>query len=68
MADRVYKKIRVTGCSAKSVEKAVEIAIAKASDSVHSMSWFEVTEIRGAVADGKVAEWQVTVDLSFKVD
>ena len=29
MADRVYKKIRLTGCSTKSIEKAVEVALAE---------------------------------------
>jgi flavin-binding protein dodecin len=68
MADKVYKKIRVTGCSTESIEKAVEIAVVKSSASVHGMAWFEVTEIRGAIADGKPAEWQVSVDVAFKVD
>ena len=68
MGDKVYKKIRVTGCSTKSIEKAVEIAVAKAGESLHGMAWFEVTEIRGAIGDGKPAEWQVSVDVAFKID
>ena len=68
MADRVYKKIRVTGCSTESIERAVETALAKSAASVHGMAWFEVTEIRGAIAEGKPAEWQVSVDVAFKVD
>jgi dodecin len=68
MADKVYKKIRVTGCSTESIEKAVQIALTKSAESVHGMAWFEVTEIRGAIADGKTAEWQVSVDVAFKVD
>ncbi len=68
MPDRVYKKIRLTGCSTKSIEKAVEVALAKSAESVHAMAWFEVTEIRGAITEGKPAEWQVSVDVAFKVD
>lgn len=68
MSDKVYKKIRVVGCSGESLEKAVTLAIAKASESLHGISWFEVVEFRGAVKDGKPVEWQATVDLGFKLD
>ena len=68
MAEKVFKKIRVTGCSTTSYEKAIEAAVRKASESVHGMAWFEVTELRGAIADGEPAEWQATVDVAFKVD
>ena len=68
MAERVYKKIRVTGCSEESYKHAIETAVAKAAESVHGIAWFEVAELRGAVRDGAVAEWQATVDVAFKVD
>ncbi len=68
MGDKVFKKIRVVGCSDRSFEHAVELAVAKAAESVHGLAWFEVVEHRGALSDGKVVEWQVTVDVAFKVD
>jgi len=68
MSGKVYKKIEVVGCSGDSIEKAIEIALAKASESVRNISWFEVREIRGAVRDGKPSEWQVTALAGFKVD
>ena len=68
MSTRVYKKITVTGCSAESYKQAVEAAVEKAAESVHGMAWFEVTELRGAIQDGKPSEWQATVDVAFKVD
>ncbi|MEP0774154.1 MAG: dodecin domain-containing protein [Acidobacteriota bacterium] len=68
MKEKVYKRIQLVGCSAESIERAVALALAKASETVHGMSWFEVKEIRGAIADGAPAEWQVTVEVGFKVD
>ena len=68
MSDKVYKKISVVGCSEEGIAKAIELAVAKATETLHALSWFEVTEIRGAVRDGKPAEWQVTLDLGLKVD
>jgi flavin-binding protein dodecin len=32
------------------------------------VSWFEVAEQRGAIRDGKVTEFQVTLKVGFKVD
>ncbi len=63
----VFKKIEVVGTSTKSIDEAIQNAIAKASESVKEISWFETTEIRGRVADGKVDEFQVTVKVGFKV-
>jgi len=68
MSEKVYKKIRVVGCSDESYEKAIAIAVQKASESLHGMSWFEVTELRGAIQEGQPVEWQVALDVAFKVD
>lgn len=68
MPDKVYKKIEVVGCAGESIEKAIANAIAKAGESLHALSWFEVKEIRGAVRDNRPCEWQVTVQLGFKLD
>ena len=68
MGDKVYKQITVTGCSDESYKQAVEAAVEKAAESVHGMAWFEVTDMRGAIKDGKVSEWQATVDVGFRVD
>jgi flavin-binding protein dodecin len=68
MSDHVYKKIELTGSSTTSMEDAVSNAIAKASESVRNMRWFEVTETRGQIQDGKVAHWQVTLKIGFTLD
>jgi hypothetical protein len=31
------------------------------------MDWFQVVEERGRIADGKVAEFQVTIKIGFKI-
>lgn len=65
MAEKVFQKVRLVGCSTESVEKAIEGAVKQAGDH-GAASWFEAVEIRGAVNEGKVAEWQVTVDVAFR--
>lgn len=68
MHEHVYKKIELTGSSKTSIEDAVNVAIAKASESLRSIHWFEVVETRGYVEDGKVAYWQVTVKVGFTLE
>ncbi len=68
MTDHVYKKIEITGSSAESADHAVRNAIAKAAKTINHMDWFEVVETRGEVKDGRVAFWQVTVKLGFRLE
>ena len=68
MPEKVFKKIRVVGCSDVSYEKAIEIAVQKAAESIHGMAWFEVTELRGAIQEGQPVEWQASLNVAFKVD
>jgi hypothetical protein len=68
MSNNVYKSIELTGSSTESIDDAVRTAIAKASTSVRNIDWFEVIETRGHVEDGKVAHWQVTVKVGFKLE
>ena len=65
---KAYKKIDVVGISDKSLSDAIDTAIEKASDSLHGLAWFEVMEMRGKIDDGKVAEYQATVRIGFKLD
>jgi dodecin len=64
----IYKKIEVVGTSPNSLAEAIKNAVKEASKSVRKMSWFEVVEQRGAIKDGKVAEFQVTLRVGFKLD
>uniref|UniRef100_UPI003563A83A dodecin n=1 Tax=Halomonas sp. TaxID=1486246 RepID=UPI003563A83A len=49
MSQHTYKHIELTGTSEKGIEDAVNTALAKASQSLHAMRWFEVTDTRGHI-------------------
>jgi flavin-binding protein dodecin len=68
MSDHVYKIVELTGSSSESTDDAVRRAIAKASETLRNLRWFEVIETRGYIEDGAVAYWQVTVKVGFTVD
>lgn len=68
MSEHTYKVIELTGSSSTGSDDAVRNAIAKASETVHSLRWFEVLETRGHIDGGTVAHWQVTVKIGFTLD
>jgi hypothetical protein len=68
MPDHVYKKIEVVGSSESGFEEAVQNALARAKKTVRNMRWFEVTETRGNIEDGRIGDWQVTVKIGFTLD
>ena len=68
MSNHVAKVVEVVGTSDKGIDDAIEGAIARASETVRHIRWFEVTETRGEVKDGKVARYQVMLKLGFSLD
>ena len=66
--NHVYKLIELTGSSPSGIEDAVNNAINRASRTVRNMRWFEVTETRGHIENGKIGHWQVTIKAGFTLD
>ncbi|MFM0268925.1 dodecin, partial [Paraburkholderia sediminicola] len=54
MSEHVYKLIELTGSSTQSSDDAVRVALSKAANTVRNMHWFEVSETRGHIEEGKV--------------
>ncbi len=68
MSEHVYKSVELTGSSKKSIEDAVQNALARASKTVRNMRWFEVMGTRGYIENGKLAYWQVTMKIGFTLE
>lgn len=68
MPDHVYRLSEIVGSSTTGVDEAIRTAIRKASQTVRNIEWFEVKEVRGQVADGEVAYFQVTIKVGFRVE
>lgn len=68
MADHVYRVTEIVGSSPESVQHAIRNGVRRASQTLRNVEWFEVTEIRGQVADGDVAHFQVGLKLGFRLD
>ncbi len=68
MSDHVYKITEIAGSSTKSIEDAIENAVKKASETIRNLRWFEVTDIRGHLGEGKVIHYQITLKIGFTLD
>jgi dodecin len=68
VSDATYKVTEVEGTSTESIQQAVRNGIARASQALRNLDWFEVTEIRGHVVNGDVGHFQVTMKIGFKME
>jgi dodecin len=68
MSDNIYKMVELVGSSSEGTDAAIGNAIAKAALSLRHLDWFQVLETRGQVVDGKVAYYQVTLKVGFRLE
>jgi len=68
MSEHTYKMIKLAGSSPSSIEEAIQNAISKSAESLDALRWFEVQETRGHIEDGKVAHYQVVIEVGFTIE
>ena len=68
MSDATYRVTEIVGSSPESLEQAIRNGIARANQTLRNLEWFEVSEIRGQIADGAVAHFQVGLKVGFRLE
>jgi flavin-binding protein dodecin len=68
MGSHVYKMVELVGSSTVGTDDAIRNAVETAGQTLRHLDWFEVTEQRGHVVDGKIAHWQVTLKVAFRLE
>ncbi|MDF0528996.1 dodecin family protein [Tsukamurella sp. 8F] len=68
MTNHVYRQIEVVGSSPDGSDAAIANAIARASQTVRNLEWFEVVSTRGHIDDGRVGHTQVTLKIGFRME
>jgi dodecin len=68
MPTHTYKLIELVGSSPSSSDDAIRNAITKAGATIKHMDWFQVVETRGHIEEGKVAHFQVTLKVGFRIE
>lgn len=66
--DHIYKSVEITGSSTEGVQQAIDNAVAKAAETLRHVEWFEVVSSRGNVEDGRIAHYQVTLKIGFRLE
>ena len=67
MAEHIYRIAEIVGTSPNGVDDAIRNAVSRANRTLRNIDWFEMTEIRGHLENGAVADWQVTVKIGFRL-
>ena len=68
MANHTYKVTEIVGTSPDSIAQAVRNGVAKASETLRNLDWFEVTNIRGYLGGQAVDHFQVTMKVGFRIE
>ena len=66
--DHIYKSVEITGSSSEGVQQAIDNAVAKASQTLRHLEWFEVVSSRGHIEEGRIAHYQVTLKIGFRLE
>jgi len=68
MTDHVYRITEIVGSSSEGVDQAIRNAVTRASQTLRNLDWFEVVGVRGQIADGRPAHYQVTMKIGFRLE
>jgi len=68
MGNHVYKMVEIVGSSTTGTDDAIRNAIATAAATLRHLDWFEVVQTRGHLVDGRVAQYQVTLKVAFRLE
>ena len=66
--DHTYKISEIVGSSNTGIDDAIRSGIDRAAKTLRNLDWFEVTDIRGALSDGSVGWFQVTMKVGFRLE
>ncbi|MCX2923399.1 dodecin [Streptomyces sp. NEAU-W12] len=68
MSNHTYRVTEIVGTSPDGVEQAVRNGVERASQTLRNLDWFEVTQVRGHLEEGRIAHWQVGLKVGFRLE
>ncbi|MCM3301361.1 dodecin [Streptomyces pseudogriseolus] len=68
MSNHTYRVTEIVGTSPNGVDEAVRNGIERASQTLRNLDWFEVTQVRGHVEEGRIAHYQVGLKVGFRLE
>ena len=68
MSNRTYRVTEIVGTSSEGVDQAITNGLHRAAETLRHLDWFEVTQIRGHLVDGRVDHVQVGMKVGFRLE
>jgi flavin-binding protein dodecin len=68
MSNHTYRVTEIIGTSPDGVDAAIRSGLDRAQQTVRNLDWFEVSTIRGYIADGEVNHFQVQMKVGFRIE
>jgi flavin-binding protein dodecin len=68
MTNRTYVLNEIVGTSTQDVNDAIRNGVRRSSQTLRNLDWFEVVQVRGAIVNGEVAHYQVTMKVGFRLE
>ncbi|MEV5427707.1 dodecin [Streptomyces sp. NPDC052701] len=68
MSNHTYRVTEIYGTSPDGVDQAIRNGIERASQTLRNLDWFEVTQVRGQLDEGRIAHWQVGLKVGFRLE
>ena len=68
MPDHTYRVTEIVGTSHEGVDQAIRNGVTRASQTLRNLDWFEVTQVRGQIENGRIEHYQVGLKLGFRLE
>jgi dodecin len=68
MSSHTYRMVEIVGTSPQGIDDAIRNGIERANRTVRNLDWFQVTEIRGNLQEGQIADWQISMKVGFRLE
>ncbi|MER5771872.1 dodecin [Streptomyces sp. NPDC001985] len=68
MSNHTYRVTEIVGTSPDGVDQAIRNGIARADETLRGLDWFEVTQVRGRIVDGRIEHYQVGLKVGFRLE
>ncbi|MBT2525113.1 dodecin [Streptomyces flavidovirens] len=68
MSDHTYRVTEIVGTSTEGLDQAIRNGIDRASQTLRGLDWFEMTQVRGHIVDGRIEHFQVGLKVGFRLE
>ncbi|MEV6793534.1 dodecin [Streptomyces sp. NPDC051320] len=68
MSDNTYRVTEIVGSSHEGIDQAIRNGVTRASRTLRELDWFEVTQVRGHIVEGRIEHYQVGLKVGFRLE